>query len=77
MNGSASVAKCQLSLSESLLDYKLMCPDGVLYIFFQEYVCCGPSDLDHTVTEQDILLMEASLRGEFEKDYTHWEELIK
>jgi hypothetical protein len=86
---SASEAKCQLSLSEPLLDYKLMCSDGVLYNFFREfdfeknrcrygdgYVCCGPADLDHTVTEEDILLMEASLRGEFEKDYTKREELI-
>jgi hypothetical protein len=86
---SASEAKCQLSLSKPLLNYKLMCSDGVLYNFFREfdfeknrsryqkgYVCCGPADLDHTLTEQDILLMEASLRGKFEKDYTRQEELI-
>ena len=86
---SASEAKCQLSLTEPLLDYKQMCSDGVLYNFFREfdfeknrrkyksgYVCCGPANLDHTVTEHDIKLMEAAMNGEFEKDYTEREELV-
>jgi hypothetical protein len=85
----ASEAKCDMGVAEPILDYRLMCRDGVLYSFFQEFdlvtnrrpykegfVCVGPAHLHHTVTEEDVKQMEQSLEGIFEKCFERLEELV-
>ena len=85
----ASEAKCDMGVAEPILDYRLMCRDGVLYSFFQEFdlvtnrrpykegfVCVGPAHLHHTVTEEDVKQMEQSLEGIFEKCFERLEEPV-